>query len=214
MLLCIILTSCSRPSSLKQQMSSPTQQEVNTSELYYDVVNLALKYLQDEKGHCSSQDIIEVYLYPQAIVQTWNCYAYQSYNFFYHYSHIDTVSQPVYNTSIDVDYLKRVCQALHNPIALSKDNDKYLYKIRWAETPVEQYIGPSGKAPLVLSPVIVSTEGKYQIFIVHPDWEGGQVDSFTFTWTGSEFEVSNNYFSFAHDFCWSREDYVSRLCED
>lgn len=210
----VMLGSCSRLPPSSQLNEAPTQQEVNSSELYYDLVNLALTYLDEEKGYFSSNSSKEVYLYPQAIVQTWNCYAYQQKNFFYHYSHIDTVSQPVFNTGIGVDYLKRVCEALHNPISLSRDSSKYQYIVKWAEEPVEEYIERSiGKAPLVLSPVIVASNGRYVVNIVRPDFEGGNVNSFSFRWSGMGFDLANSSFSFAQDFCWNGEDYVRGLCQ-
>ena len=212
----VLNVSCHPNKTLPRNNSLPSQEETNNSGLYYDIVNLTLEYFDKEKNYFRSQssDSITVMIASIAQVQTWNCHLYQRCNFTYHYSYVDT-SYSSLSIGISKDYLTNVCSALKNPISLSKDPSKYNYSIQWDDYDKHEL---QRKRPLyIFAPVIKKDfgESQYEMWVATPGREGGIGRKVYFVWDGNAFKVNG----FSYDpmdgvFCWSGEDYVSKLCED
>ena len=213
-IVCVLLGDCSSSKKLITNIQ-PTQEEINNSDLYYDVVNLVLDHFYIEKSY-PFYDIDgeqKILLHHKAEVQTWNCFLYQKKNFFYYHSYIDTLSEPILNVGIRKERLRNLCKAVKSSFLLSSDSNKYKHKIAFSDKEISEYPNYRGPDTKFFSPVIDRADGYYVIYFSNMDFEGGVGHIVELLYDHNGFRINNiSRDPQDHFGCWHKEDYVIKMC--
>jgi len=195
----------------------PNSTNINPQSDYHLALDAAISYLFEKTNrsfiNCPPDYPRKIMLInPKAYIDIENCFTYQSSNWHYHHSYIDTTSiELAYNIRASKDYFKNICKVRNDTIQLNTNPADYSYPVQFVELNKEKCL--NGKVYL-FSPLIETANNKYKLWAVSKYYQqdgGGNI--FTLLKEKGHYTVVG-YSKDAYDHfgCWET-DYVKSICK-